>query len=483
MTSFVVDSTGLTVPRYADARARIVELWREEFGPNVPVHPRSTDGQTITIAALLLTLVWQGLGATASNSALRTSEGNFVDLILDLFARRRLDAAASTASLVWYGTDATVVPSGSLVETGSGDGRFATDATATVGDGDDCWVLRIDAVEDSTHYTVTIDGNDVDFTSSGSATLEEVLAGVIAALVAEGHTVARAGEDDDGLSLLVLELAAGATVTESGAVLSVFPAVRVAATCTETGAVQLLTGSPSPVSAISGIVGVTSTEDATVGRARESDPDFKARHFRTLSANGSRSSDAIAARLLLLDGVSEARVYENEGPTEDDAGRPGHSFEPVVRGGDDDEIAALLLSQKPSGIRCYGRTVQTVLPVRGASGTVTIGHTRPTTLYAHLEVTITAGEGYPSSGTPLDSIAAALVTYLTTGAGAPRMGADLYRVALYGVIVSTVPGIAGVAIRTATTAAPDDSPTFAAADLEVDELEVLDFDSARVTVL
>ena len=114
MPGFTVDATGFTVPRYAEARTRIVELWREEFGPNTDTSPASTDGQMITIAALLLTLAWQGVGASIANGTLRTSEGGYVDLILDLFARRRLDAEASTASLVWYGTDTTVVPLGAL---------------------------------------------------------------------------------------------------------------------------------------------------------------------------------------------------------------------------------------------------------------------------------------------------------------------------------------------------------------------------------
>ena len=259
--------------------------------------------------------------------------------------------------------------------------------------------------------------------------------------------------------------------------------LRVSATCTSTGAVELLTGSPTPSSAISGVLGVTSTEDADVGRARELDPEFKARHLRQLSANAARSSPAIEARLSLLAGVQAARVFENEGPTEDAEGRPAHSFEAVVVGGDDDEIAALLLAQKPGGIRAWGRTTTLALPVRGATGLVSIGFTRPTRRYAHLEITITPGEGYPSSGSPRDTIAAAVVSHLTALSANPQLGRDFYRVSLFGVITAAVLGIAEIAIRTDSTAAPGDAPSFADADISVEELEILDFDSARVPVL
>jgi hypothetical protein len=476
---FTIDATGITVPRLADARTRVVELWREHFGAAAETDVGSPDGDVIDTLSLLLALAWQGIAASSSNAYGRTAEGVFKDLILDLFARSRLTAAASTASLVFYGTDATVVGLAALAQVGtSGGARFATDEAATIGAADETWVVRVDALVDSFAYTITVNG-DVASHTDASATRAETVAGLIADLEGFGYSALDGGDDDDDLALIVIEGGGVALAVTVSANLTAYPAVRVAATCTETGPTVMLAGDATLAVAISGVVGVCTTADASVGRDREGDGEFWDRHLRTLSANGTRTSEALAAKIADLAGVEGVAIYDNEAPIEVD-GRPPHSFEPIVLGGDTEEIAALILANKPAGIRSYGTTTTTLTTANGDP--VVIGLTRPTELYLHVEVTITPGEGYPTTGTPLASILTALATYLG-GAGKPRQGQDLYRVSLYGTIVGAVTGVGGVSIRLATTAAPGDPPTFAAADLTVDEDEILRADSSRITVL
>lgn len=484
MAAFAIDGTGITVPRLADARARIVELWREHFGSSADTRTGSTDGEVIDMLALLLALLWQGLGSSVSNAYGRTAERNFLDRILDLFARQRIPARATTASAVFYGTDATVVGLGSLVQVGDDPdaARFATDAAATIGDGDLAHVVRINAIEDSTLYTITVDATACDFTTGVSATRAELVEGLIASLDAEGFVGLDGGDDVDERPRIVIESAAASTVTV-GANLTAYDAVRVAATATATGPTVMLAGDARMAVAISGVVDVATTADATVGRARETDAEFWSRHLSTLSRNGTRTPDATEDRLLELAGVEAARLIENETPATDADGRPAHSFEPIVLGGNSAEIAALIAAHKPWGIRSWGQTETINVPVGRHGSVVGIGITRPTELYLHLEITVTEGEGWPSSGTPRETILAAVATYLGQAPGKPTMGSNLYRAQLFAPVTGAVSGVATVSIRTATTAAPGDVPTYAAADIVVDDDEILRADSTRITVL
>lgn len=483
MPAFEITAAGFDTPRLPEARARVVELWRSRFGNNADTGSASPDGLMIDVLSLLLALSWQGIGAAYASAYFDTAQGVSLDLVLGLFGRRRLAATESTVGLIWYGTNATTVPSGSQARVEDTDTVFATDAAVDL-DEDVALVVRVDDVENSTAYTVTLDGNAHTYTSDGSATMAEIVAGIVAALdgEAEVSAVYDAGLDPDGLGLVYVELASAVTHSTS-ANLTAYAAGLVDSTATTTGALQALAGSVNViVTPAAGVTGVATISDAIAGRALETDSELRARHLSTLSRNGARSPEALAARAMELAGAEAMIVRENEGPTVDANGLPPHSFELLALGGDDDEIAALIWNQKPAGIRAYGTTEVDVLDSRGRSHV--IGFTRPTVLYGWARVTITAGEGYPTSGTPLDTIADALALALGSGgARAPRMGQDVYRVGLYGLITSAVPGVAGIVIELATTLTEGGTPTYAEADITVDDDEIVRFASTRIEVL
>lgn len=489
MPALTVDSTGFSPAKLQDVRSRMVELWRAAFGDNADTSSTSPDGLEIDTHSLLIALVWQGLGQLASSAYGRYARGVFLDLALDQYGKRRIEARASTASLVFYGTDASPVNSGAIVATEQG-GQFLTDAAATIGGDDSVWVVRIDTIANATLYRVVVDGVNHDYTSDASATLAEVRAGIAAAVDASGSLVgSEAGVDANGLGLIVIESSPGAVVSVTGP-MTRYHAMRVAATAPATGPVIGLTGTiRTLVSAIAGVVGVTSTGDAVVGNDIESDGAFFSRHIRTLSANAARSPEAVAHRIMKAatdaGGINiDASVVENESIDPDAEGRPSKSFETYVDADilTDDQIAELIWQSKTHGAEAYGATVVNVLDTKGRSHP--IGFTRTTKLYLHLEITITDGEGYPTVGTPLETAAAAVATYFgDAGPGRPSMAQDFYRIQVNGPLLSAVPGIAGVSVRTDVTAAPGDPPTFASSDVVVAEGERVVLDSSRITMI
>jgi uncharacterized phage protein gp47/JayE len=479
MPAFEVTTAGFETPRLPEARARVVEIWKGTFGENAQTASDSPDGQIIDTFSLLLALCWEGIGGVWGRSFFRSADGTALDLLLDLFGKVRKAAEPTTAELVWYGTNATVVPQGSLAEVNDTEVQLGTDAIATLGDLDTAWVVEIDTVVNLQLYRITISAVQYDFTTDAAATLAEILAGLQTALQADyPDTVALETAEGVGL-VVVLDTAAIGTPTVN-ANMTVHAAARIGATASEDGENDALAGSIDVVATpISGVAGVVNPADAIPGRLRETDAEFRVRHLLSLSSSGRATPEAIRAHLLNdVPDVTYARVVENDTNVEDAAGRPPHSFEAFVIGGTDQAVADSIFASKAAGIQTWGSTDVEVVDSVGESHTVSFS--RPVELYLHLRVTITPGEGYPDTGTPLDTIEQALADFLT-GEGEPVLGQDVYRVQLMGAITSAVPGIAAVVIETDTTPAPLDAPTFAAADVVVDEGEIAIADLTRIT--
>lgn len=427
-------------------------------------------------------LAWEGAGGVWARSFFRTADDVALELILDLFGRVRQQARASTATIVAIGTDGTVVPAGFVAATPDGV-RFASAEAATIGDGDAVWAVRIESAINATLYRLTVDGTDYDYTSDGSASYAEIRNGLAGEIDGNDGLSARAVVDADGISYVIVRASGpvGAISTNNALRLTVQPAVDVAVAAELVGPLSAVAGSIlTRVTTVSGLAAIVNDQDAVVGRLRETNAELRRRHLDTLAASGSNTAKAVRSRVLELDGVQSCRVVENRTPYYDSDGRPPHSFEAYVVGGDPDEIRAAIFAVAPAGIQPYGTEAGSVIDEQGEAQLVAFS--RPTSLYLWVRVTITPGEGYPSIGDPLSTAAAALLAYLT-GAGAPVQGSDLYRFGLHAPLAAAIPGIASVLVELDTTAAPDDVPTYADADVAVAGDELLIVDAARISVL
>lgn len=481
MPAFEVTETGFSTPRLVEARARVVDVWRSAYGQNAQTDDSSPDGLMINTLALLLALTWEGIGGVWSRSFFQTADGVALDLLLDLFGRRRLAAATSRVDLVYYGDDATVVGLGAVAAATDTLERFATQAAAAIGTGDVCWVLTINTLDDLADYTVTIAAVQHQFTTDASATAEEIAEGLAAALV-EGGYDAYGVVDFAGNGLVVLESDGAIAPVVFEGDMTLWNAVRIPARSQNTGPIAAAPGTvTTAVTTISGVEGVVNPEDALPGRLRETDEELRRRHLLALSSSGRATPEAIRARLLdEVEGVTYARVVENESSVPDAEGRPPHSFEAFVLGGAAEDIARVIWETKPAGILAYGDIVTQVLDDLGVSHE--IGHSEPTVRYLHLRLTITEGEGYPQTGTPAETARLAVAAYLT-GAGAPEMGQDFYRFSVGQPVGQAVPGVASLQVETALTADPGDAPVFANQDRVIADGEILDVDADRIQVL
>lgn len=185
---------------------------------------------------------------------------------------------------------------------------------------------------------------------------------------------------------------------------------------------------------VSGWNSITNPLDATLGAAAETDGVLRERREDEIRATGGGAVDAIRADVLSLDGVSSCTVYENVTTVTDSDGVPAHSFEVVVTGGTDSEIAQQIFESKPAGIQAYGTTSETATDSQGVSHA--IGFSRPAAVPLFIDITVavntdpSAGPVYPADGD--DQVKAAIAAW---GQANLTVGADYYYRRLYSVVI------------------------------------------------
>lgn len=118
----------------------------------------------------------------------------------------------------------------------------------------------------------------------------------------------------------------------------------------------------TPVDAYTEIDSFTNPASAVTGRDEESDTSLRVRRNKLLTVNAKSTIGGISAKLVALENVTDARIYENYTDTYDsDKQLDAHSIWCVVDGGDIDEIAEVIAKDKTIGTGLKGSTTGTWL--------------------------------------------------------------------------------------------------------------------------
>ena len=176
-------------------------------------------------------------------------------------------------------------------------------------------------------------------------------------------------------------------------------------------------------------------------------------------------------------GVTSAYVFENKLPTTVD-GRPPHSFEAVVQGGEDQEIARKIWDIKAAGIQTHGNTTEIIIDSNGFEQEIKFS--RPTPVYVWVDIQLTPLPTLVIPDSVLEDVQAAILAQgLTFGVGQDVLYQTFYT-AVYGVAISY---ISSAAITLATSVLEEGPPgSYTAANVVIDEVEVSSFGLARIVV-
>lgn len=230
----------------------------------------------------------------------------------------------------------------------------------------------------------------------------------------------------------------------------------VPARCTTTGpegnvAAGTITTITNP-GAVSGLVSVSNDAAFTGGRERETDEEFRDRYYASVDFAGGVNADAIRAALLQnVEGIMEAKVFENDTDVEDDHGLPPHSIEVVVYGGLEGDIAKQIYDRVASGIQTFGQVAVQVITASGSTKEIRFNRPRPVQVWVKIVGLITNGN-FPHDGE--DRIKAAIVDYIgDQESGGVGIGETLYHQRIPAILY-TIPGVLDFDVLLGTV--PDD---------------------------
>jgi uncharacterized phage protein gp47/JayE len=203
------------------------------------------------------------------------------------------------------------------------------------------------------------------------------------------------------------------------------------------------------------ITGVDTTDNgaaAILGRETETDAELKIRREEFLQGAQGATDIGIATALLEdVSGVTSAVVRSNRTNLIDPEGRPPKSFEALVQGGANIDIANKILEVQPAGIESFGNITESVTDIFGFPQTIMFS--RPTSISMIAQIDITpntdASEGniYPVDGD--DQVKDAVKAYFD----ALKPGNDVINNATY-TNINQIPGVIGIVAQYAKTGDP-----------------------------
>lgn len=481
--TFGLTPTGFNPKRFEDVVTSLQTRAKATFGEDINVSPDSVMGQIISTAALEIANVWElGAAINASYNPL-TAEGQQLDDRAAEVGIIRLPAASTRVNVEFLGDLSTVIPLSMVVSNELTKDQYQVTESATISQSS-CSeaTIEVTTVTNAGVYTVTINGNAITYTADGDATALEIAAGLKAAFDLETAM--------SGLATCVDNLDGTVTVTLDSSFISgdvrLSFVVTSNLTITEAGVILpvdgLLTGPiTAPVNKItviettlSGVNSVRNRIAGVLGRNIETDSELRIRRVITLKQSSAATKDAILSEILGVDGVTAAFLIENTTSVPDGEGRPGKSFQLIVQGGDDQEIADALWSVKPAGIETTNLGLQAGTPVVDSAGdTQTVYFSRPDTkrIWVNITYTLFDEEVFPSGG------AVTLAEKAAEYGNSIGIGKDIIPKRFYGTLYSSVPGIEDVTVEVS-----DDGVTFTDLKLVVAAFELPDFDIADISV-
>lgn len=426
-----------------DLKEEAESNWKGEFGDNVDLDVNSPDEQIISIIVDRLAELWELGQAVYSSFDPDKATGQAQDALCAITGTMRDPASNSTVMLTCTGSDGTLLPAGREVSVDVTLERFATIADATL--------VPAGLWNTGTPYTV--------------GTFVRTSTPRIYVCITAG-TSAGAGTGPSGVGSDIVDGTVHWRYVGDG-----LAYIQVEAEAANTGVVAAAAFSISTIETpVSGWSNVLNLTDAVPGEEEESDDALRVKREAELAAAGAGTLPAIRADVLKVEGVTSCVVFQNNTSATDVDGRPPHSVEAVVEGGDDDEIGAAIFANVSAGVEPYGTTVVTVTDSQGLDWDV--GFSRPTSLTIYVRVDVVKDPlVFPVDGS--DQIKAAVAALDDSSPIGKNVVASRVAAAVF-----AVPGVLDVTLCYIRTS----SPPIASTTIAVGPRERADYDTGRVTV-
>lgn len=474
-----VSKTGFENKEFDSIITDIIERAKlpENYGTLFPTTPDSMFGVFANIIGASLKDQWDLVGSAVDQQNRDKAEGKFLDDLAALTGITRLLSTGSSGTLEYTGLNTTVIPFGTQSKTAANEFILVTQALTLNRNSCHGSTFSINTLQNSTMYTVTINGTQWDHTSDATATELEIVQGFVTLIGTQSTYVVTLGSDNASFEVDSLVNNNTLITTNSANLALVNVKSFTSAIALVHGPVSIIAAAINTlVSNVTGVVSVTNGVAFNLGRLEEQDEDLRQRMSVTSATTSAATKPSILARIKQLAGVTEALLTENNTTAVDGEGRPANSYEVFVNGGTNADIATVIWTTKPVGIQTVGDVTNSVVDINGDTNTVFFSRFTNNVAWVRITYTLDAEGIFPADGVNL-------ISQAVVDAGALlNVGDDIEPTKFYGPIYQAVKGIFITNIEIAVTTLATDTPTYQTTKIVVGESTVIAFDAARVPV-
>lgn len=478
MSEFFVTENGFVPKTYAELKEYYETKFKNIFGNDIDLDPLGAIGQLIGLLANRDSEIWEGAQEIYNSRNPNAAVGLSLDNICSETGIVRQQAGKTTVYDVYlYGDDGTTIPAGSKVSQSTNpDLTFSLLEEVEIAETS----LRYSSSTADTSggsgevYTITLNGTDYTHTTAGVET-GTFIAAALKVLIDAGTWEGSVTVTDDVIELEDADLDYSVSTTANITIDTIAGGGDFEAD--EAGNYPVPAETlDTIVTPVTGWDSVLNLSSGVTGRNRETDVELRIRRANTL-ITGRATEDAIMNAISNnVSGVSGVTILSNRTDVTDINGLPPHSFEVVVVGGDDADIAEQIWENMPVGIASYGNDSEIIVDSQGENQTIYFS--RPTAWYIHVKVKrdLYSEETYPVDGD--NQIKEAIVDWALIN---QVIGKDVIRQRL-NIPVYEIPGIEDIEITIDGTANPGNTPTYASDNIAIAIRQFADFSASRIVV-
>ncbi len=473
-----ITSEGLTIKRYDEILQDLEESLRSYLGNNIDLTENALLGIINIIYANSQAEQWEMAQAVYNAFNIEGAVGKQLDDLVALIGLVRLEPLYSEGFIQATGEEGTVIPVDSEFITSDTNTSVFLDTEQTISIAE-CLTtnLEITAVATSEVFTIIVNGNTYSVTASGIDTPDTVME-ALSLLIINDIGVDWSASFTSGDAFLVVTgdtIDIPLTITLTSNIEAIEVTSSIPARTGEFGAIPVNSGTVTIIAtAVLGLSSVNNVSAFLNGRLLETDEELRRRHSISTANIGTSSPDSIESRIREIDLVTSATFFENITMIVDSRGLPPKSFEVVVSGGTDSDIAETIYNLKPSGIETHGNT--TVVIEDSDGNEQGIKFTRPIekNVFVNVRYTLYAEEDFPSDGET--TIAEAVSAY----SDSLIVDEDVIAQRMFGTIYDSVSGLESLTIELGFT-----SGTINETRLEITDTEkaIIDISGVSVTAL
>ena len=475
VAEYGLSELGFRRKRLPEILSGLNERMEDKLGIPIQTGANSVFGQIHGVYAFALSELWEQAEKIYNAMYPSTAEGISLGNSAGLAGIMQIDAEKTTLIMTCYGREGAEVPFGATVAS-SIDGSIVfsnREVLKKITAKEACEIhLTVPTVLIGTTYQINLDGTQARYTATGGDDAVTVLSKLAEQFEFDDRTLEII---DSELVIKMNDVAETFSLSTSTVTISNIGTPFIFQ-CLTAGAIEPKIGTVTQIiSNYSGWTAASNNKAANVGRDAETDTELRQRWNVSVYGRAMTMVDAIAAAIYQeCTGVATARVYENTSDETDNEGRPPHSIEAVVSGGDPQDICDVILERKAPGIDTYGEISRTSYDTQGIPHLIYFNRPTEIKVWLKIEITTDDKEKLEDFG-GLQNVKNAVIEE----AASFKVGQDVILQKFYGVIYKTVTGIGYVNI-TATTG--ENPGTYTTKNIEIDSRHYATFEDSRIEV-